>query len=114
MFRTVCIGALAALAASHAAGALDAEQPVISEAKVERATAVKDRHIARLMALPAVVGAGIGMSSHQPGDAAIIVYVERELKSRERRKFPKELEGVPVEIYVSGPIKERPRKSPKR
>ena len=98
---------LAALAAISIGGAPGPQAPVVSPAKVEHATAVKDLLIRQLMALPAVVGAGIGASSAQAGEAAIVLYASRELTARERRTIPKELDGVRVEVVVSGPISER-------
>lgn len=77
------------------------------ERSVEQATRVKDSHIESLMRLPAVVAVGVGAYSREPGRASIHVYVSRELKARERKKFPRQLEGVPVEVIVSGPIRTR-------
>ena len=71
---------------------------------MKEATAVKERHVASLFRLPAVVGVGVGASDRHPGKAVILVYVSRKLKEKERRSFPKELEGAPVEIEVSGPF----------
>jgi hypothetical protein len=72
------------------------------EEEVQRATAVKDRHEAELMRLPAVVGAGIAASSRFPGKAAILLYVSRSLSEKESSRFPDDLEGVPVEIQQTG------------
>mgnify|MGYP001566146731 CR=1 FL=1 len=75
--------------------------------QVEKATEVKERHVSSLMALPAVVGAGVGVSKKDPGQAAIQVFVRRALTKKERRAFPKVLEGVPVEIVQSGEFRAR-------
>lgn len=83
---------------------------------VEEATAVKDRHIDFLLGLPGVVGAGIGASKKHPGKAVIQLYVSRRLTSRERRAFPRQLEGVPVETIKTGVFRAPPavRKQPPR
>jgi hypothetical protein len=83
----------------------------MDDRKVKRATEVKDRHIDAIMALPAVVGAGIGASTRQPDEVAILLYLSRALKPRERRRFPQVLEGIPVETVVTGPFTERQKKA---
>jgi hypothetical protein len=75
---------------------------------MKEATAVKDRHIDFLLGLPAVVGAGIGTSRKHPGKAVIQVYVGRRLTGKERRGFPRQLEGVPLEITKTGAFRAPP------
>ena len=43
--------------------------------------------------------------------AAIKVYLSRKLKTKERQRFPKSLEGVPVETEESSPIVALPKDS---
>jgi len=74
---------------------------------VEEAAAIRDRHISELLRLPAVTGAGVG---NRRGRVAIQIYVTRRLTPLERRVFPKRLEGVPVFIEATGPVRARPRK----
>jgi hypothetical protein len=81
------------------------------ERLVEEATAVKDRHIDLLLGLPAVVGAGIGVSGKHPGKAVIQVYVSRRLTGKERRAFPRRLEGVPLEITKTGVFRAPPART---
>jgi hypothetical protein len=62
---------------------------------------VKDRHTPELMAIPGVVGVGIGGTA---GEERIVVYLENgspELKAR----IPAELEGYEVVVEVTGTIK---------
>jgi hypothetical protein len=87
-----------------------AMQATVSDEQVRKATEVKDRHINVLMRLPAVVGAGIAASAARPGLAAIQLYLSRPLRRKEGRRFPAELEGVPVELQVTGAFEARPRK----
>jgi hypothetical protein len=77
---------------------------------IAQATTIKDRHLEELFALPGVVGAGVGTSPKHPGKAVIQVYVGRRLKAKERRLFPKVLEGVPVEVQITGPIRAFPER----
>lgn len=62
--------------------------------------AVKERHEARLMAIPGVVGVGIGQ---RDGRVSIIVMVETRTPQIDHR-VPDTLESFPVYIEVSGPI----------
>ncbi len=62
---------------------------------------VKERHEARLMKTPGVVGVAIGRSG---GKAVIRVYVAKD-SPRVRKAVPRTLEDVPVEIVISGPFK---------
>ena len=62
---------------------------------------VKERHTPELMAIPGVVGVGIGGT---PGEEHLVVYLENgspELKAR----IPTELEGYKVATVVTGAIK---------
>ena len=105
--------ALALTAARGQTSAVQSKQPIPHDL-VKDATAVKDRHIDRLSRLPAVVGVGVGASDQHPGKAVILIYVSRKLKEKERRAFPRQLEGVPVEIEVSGPFVALPEGSKAR
>lgn len=61
---------------------------------------VLDRHTARLMSLPGVVGTAQGECGGQP---CILVLVQR-LTPALRQAVPAELEGIPVEIQETGRI----------
>lgn len=61
---------------------------------------VKAAHEARLMAIDGVQGVGIGQ--REDGDGlAIKVYVDSKTKALQEQ-LPKQLEGHPVQIEVSG------------
>jgi hypothetical protein len=62
---------------------------------------VKQRHEADLLALPGVLGAGVGLSPQ--GQLVIKVYVEKST-SKVRASIPSTLEAVPVQIEQTGPI----------
>ena len=78
--------------------------------RITQATVIKDRHMDFLYTLPAVQGAGIGLAKRNPRQPVIQVFVSRRLQQVERRKFPKVLEGVPVEILVTGAFHTAPAK----
>lgn len=69
---------------------------------LDRVRAVKQRHEARWLALAGVTAVGIGRGAD--GDPQIVVSLAAE-SARIRREIPEEVEGVPVEIRVSGPLR---------
>lgn len=69
---------------------------------LERARTVKQAHESRWLTLKGVVAVGIGqLDDGRPG---IIISVEAD-SDRIRRQIPEQVEGVPVEIRVTGPIR---------
>jgi hypothetical protein len=54
----------------------------------------------RLMAIPGVMGVGIGLTKDRQG-RCIKVYVDREA-SAQAAQIPKEIEGYPVEVEIRG------------
>jgi hypothetical protein len=64
---------------------------------------VLDRHTARLMSLPGVVGTAEGKCG---GNPCVLVLVER-LTPELRQAIPAQLEGIPVEIRETGRIESR-------
>ena len=63
-----------------------------------RAAEAKERHVDRLMGNPDVVGAGVGVT--QDGRPGVIILTKRAGVAG----VPTELEGVPVEVVVTGEI----------
>ncbi len=82
----------------------------VTERTIRDATAVKERHEKSLFGLPAVVGVGVGASKNDASKAAIQIFVSRSLRRKERAQFPRILEGVPVDIVLTGPVQARPRR----
>ena len=71
-----------------------------SSAKQRSIEKVKAEHEGQLMAIDGVQGVGIGQ--RQDGDGlAIKVYVDNKTKALQN-KLPKQLEGHPVQVEVSG------------
>ena len=65
----------------------------------DRALAVLESHRASLMVTPGIIGAGIGESGRVDGEAAIIVFVN---KNASQRPFvPESIDGVPVTVILT-------------
>ena len=68
----------------------------------DRASAVLEVHRANLMATPGVIGAGVGVTSENDTEAAIVVYVDRT--SGNRPVFAPSLDGVAVRVVHTDPF----------
>ena len=73
--------------------------PQLPQQAVDRASAVLENHRANLMFQPGVIGAGVGMSGRADGEAAIVVYVNKNAGNKPI--LPEELEGVPVTVILT-------------
>jgi hypothetical protein len=71
----------------------------LSASEVTAAQTVKDSHASELMAVPGVVGVGVGASNDSPGQAAIVIYVDPQ---RLRTRLPMQIDGVRTRIVPSG------------
>jgi hypothetical protein len=67
----------------------------------EEATAVKNRHSARLRSLPGVSGVGV---EKRDSDFVITLLVDRDNLPQEAL-LPRQIEGVRVDIVPSGPFR---------
>jgi len=76
------------------------EQPVVAAKSIE---AVLESHNASLMAIPGVVGTAIGLCDTTP---CIRVFLATD-DAAARRRIPEKLEGHPVKVEVTGPIRAR-------
>lgn len=68
---------------------------VATQAGFARAVAAKGRHADRLMLNDAVLGVGVGASSENPSEAAVVIYLE---EGRAHSPLPSELDGVRTEV----------------
>lgn len=98
---------LSILLAVSAAASQGCKRPGEKEGSVpamstEDAIRVMDAHVDELMAIPGVAGVAVGALGD--GKPCIRVYVVRETDEH-RERIPKELEGIPVVIEVSGEIR---------
>lgn len=81
------------------------------DALTERAEQVKARHEAELMAIPGVVGVGVGFRQRNgmpTNEVAIVVMVKRKLSPdtiKVGEKLPAKLEGIPVDVQETGEIR---------
>jgi hypothetical protein len=87
------IGALLVLLASA---------PLFAQTTMPSIEQVKEKHAARLLALPGIVSVGIGRGPD--GGKAIVVGLDRPRPETEA-KVPDVLEGYPVRIEVIGPVR---------
>jgi len=67
----------------------------ISSAGFSRAVEAKERHASRLMLDDAVLGVGVGVSSVNPSEAVVVIYLE---EGRQHSPLPAELNGVRTEV----------------
>ena len=74
----------------------------LPEQAADRASAVLEVHRANLMATPGVIGAGVGATSENDVEAAIVVYVDRT--SSARPQFAPALDGVAVRVVYTDPF----------
>jgi hypothetical protein len=68
----------------------------------DRASAVLEVHRNNLMATPGVIGAGVGATSENDVEPAIVVYVDRS--SSARPQFAPALDGVAVRVVYTDPF----------
>lgn len=95
-------GAAMAVAGGASPAAPTGGSVVSEQAVVNAASAVKSRHDKELFAIPGAVGTGIGRSK-KTGQIVIKLYLEKETPAA-LAATPSEIEGVPVETEVTGPI----------
>jgi hypothetical protein len=86
---------------SASAMAQSKPQAMLRSLEVERAKIAKTKYLATLTADPAVLGVGIG-AGDKAGEAAIVVFVERE---KARRPIPAILDGVAIQVKTIGPLR---------
>jgi len=68
----------------------------------DRASAVLETYRANLMATPGVIGAGVGVTSENDTEPAIVIYVDRT--SGNRPVFSESLDGVAVRVVHTDPF----------
>ena len=65
----------------------------------DRALAVLEQHRESLMVTPGIIGAGIGESGRVDGEAAIIVFVNKN--AGQRPFVPESIDGIPVTVVLT-------------
>ena len=71
----------------------------LPEQASDRALAVLEQHRANLMFTPGIIGAGIGASGRADGEAAIIVFVNKD--AAQRPFVPESIDGIPVNVILT-------------
>jgi hypothetical protein len=77
--------------------------PQASQAAVDAVRRVKQRHEGRLLSIPGVIGAGVGVSEKAIGQAVIEVYAIQATESL-NQALPRSLDGVEVRMVETGEI----------
>src|SRR5882724_4440255 len=78
--------------------------PQASQTAVDAVRKVKERHEGRLLAIPGVIGVGVGVSEKAFVQAAIEIYVKETTEAR-RQALPQSLDGVEVKTIETGEIR---------
>ena len=89
-------------------------QPCVQEGEVmSDIVEVKAKHRGMLLALPNVVGVGVGkrITGRQPSsEMAIIVFVSRKVPDaelKESERIPRQLDGIPLDVQVQAALEAR-------
>ncbi len=82
-------------AAEAQATALEPASQMLLEEEISRAAQIKEKHAQQLMARQGVFGVGVGASKDSPGEAAIVLYVERSMPAE---AIPAEIEDVRTRV----------------
>ncbi|HEY7405655.1 MAG TPA: Ig-like domain-containing protein [Candidatus Angelobacter sp.] len=75
---------------------IDGVQPEIGQVQVDRATAVKEAHVADLFGKPGIQGVGVTVSADNPSETAISVYV---IQGMDHPPIPATIDGVRTRIF---------------
>src|SRR5215213_4728433 len=78
---------------------LEGLMPQLPAQAADRASAVLEVHRANLMFQPGVMGAGIGLSGRADGEAAIVIYVNKDAGTKPI--LPTDIEGIPVTVILT-------------
>lgn len=78
---------------------LERQMGMLPQQAADRALAVLEQHRANLMFLPGVMGAGIGASGREDGEAGIVIYVNKD--SQTRPPLPDSIDGIPVVVILT-------------
>ena len=73
--------------------------PILPQQASDRALAVLENHRANIMFTPGVMGVGIGASDRVAGEAAIVIYVNKDADVKPF--LPDNIEGIPVSVILT-------------
>lgn len=94
-FTPACGGTFSFLGASCIASAAPLGGAALTPAQVAAATSAKERHVARLMSTPVVLGVGVGAADDDPTEAVVVVYLEQ---GHAHPPIPQRLDGHRVKV----------------
>ncbi len=69
--------------------------PVLTQEDVDRATAIKEAHVAEFMSRPGIQGVGVAISNDNPGEPAIAIFVVRGTSTS---SIPATVDGIRTQI----------------
>ena len=94
-WRSVCIGSMILLGITSASS----QESVRKDEDLERLQRIQLRHETEIMAIPGVLGIGIGSDAHK-----YVFQIMVDKTARKKPKLPAQIEGVPVKVVLTGPI----------
>jgi hypothetical protein len=71
-------------------------QPSIGQVQIDHATAVKEAHVADLMSQPGIQGVGVAISSDNPSETAVSIYV---IEGVNHPVIPPVIDGIRTKIF---------------
>jgi hypothetical protein len=78
-----------------------ASVPRISEAEIARVKTTKEKHAQEMMSDAAILGVGVGASSDNPDEAALIVFVDKDKAA----SVPPEIDGARTRVIATDPFR---------
>jgi hypothetical protein len=76
-------------------------RPAVSEAEIARVKSTKEKHAHDMMSDPAVLGVGVGASTDNPEEAALVVFVEKGKSV----SVPAEIDGARTRVIATDPFR---------
>jgi hypothetical protein len=73
--------------------------PQLPQQAADRASAILENHRANIMFQPGVMGVGVGLSGRADGEAAIVIYVNKD--AGQKPILPDSIEGIPVTVVLT-------------
>ena len=78
---------------------LEGLMPQLPQQAADRASAILENHRANIMFQPGVIGVGVGASARTDGEAAIVIYVNKD--AGQKPILPDSIEGIPVTVVLT-------------
>jgi len=75
----------------------------IAQDEVTRATVVKEKYVRQMMADPAIIGVGVGASMDSPGEAAMVIFVDKN--KQPSTPIAAQMDSVRTRIILTEPFR---------